>query len=508
MRRFWVGFMLFWAVLLLVVSSFATWIHSTVISTSGFVGLTTDVLESPEVQNALAEKITAEIFAQPQVEQAVAEVIPDPLKQFQGPIVSGAEAALQQGILFVAGSEVLGNLLEGEIERMHDELVNGQDVTIGLSDVAAALGLTDKGGIVGSAANLIPSDFGTITVLSKQDYPWIYQIIDVLKSLWLWFLIAALALFAGAIAVSRRRRKTIYTAGLSILIVYIVLIVALQIGRSFALGSLPSDVSQGAADSIVDIVLGGLRSLFIWMALIGLGVFVVGLAWGHAGIIPATRRYWSRARENIKDKRARKQLGLAEAEGRELTEEEAAVAAAATTDMSRWARFRANVGEFAEELEIAEHIQTAANYVDGQIRMLRGVGVIAAALIVLLWPGATATVVIWIGALLVLYLGALEILAGRAEARASEAQMDAQVAIEAAASPGGAAATQAQATPDTEAETEPALPKSEAKVDEEPEPKIADPEERMRLLRELGDLKKDGVLDDDEFATEKARVLG
>jgi hypothetical protein len=49
----------------------------------------------------------------------------------------------------------------------------------------------------------------------------------------------------------------------------------------------------------------------------------------------------------------------------------------------------------------------------------------------------------------------------------------------------------------------------------EPEPQYAEPEERsaapakdrLQQLKELGDLKAQGVLTEDEFATEKAKIL-
>ncbi|MBB5082006.1 SHOCT domain-containing protein [Nonomuraea endophytica] len=41
----------------------------------------------------------------------------------------------------------------------------------------------------------------------------------------------------------------------------------------------------------------------------------------------------------------------------------------------------------------------------------------------------------------------------------------------------------------------------------QPQAPSTDPAERMRLLRELGQMKADGLLTEEEFAAEKARIL-
>ncbi|WP_327090240.1 SHOCT domain-containing protein [Nonomuraea sp. NBC_01738] len=47
-----------------------------------------------------------------------------------------------------------------------------------------------------------------------------------------------------------------------------------------------------------------------------------------------------------------------------------------------------------------------------------------------------------------------------------------------------------------------------AQVQAQPPPAPgASPEDRMRLLRELGQMKADGLLSNEEFAAEKARIL-
>jgi len=164
--------------------------------------------------------------------------------------------------------------------------------------------------------------------------------------------------------------------------------------------------------------------------------------------------------------------------------------------------------------------------VRARLRPARWTGIVLGALVLLFWPAPTLSVLIWIVAIVALYLGALEWLQGRApaaavaeappvavpagrqELRAAPAtpqpRVPANHQVDAAlAGAGTRAAVPAVVVP---APDEPGRP-----VPEEPRPvppeRLIDLSQRLELAVRLGAARDAGVLTEDEFAREKARIL-
>jgi hypothetical protein len=177
------------------------------------------------------------------------------------------------------------------------------------------------------------------------------------------------------------------------------------------------------------------------------------------------------------------------------------------------------------------------SFVDAHYRPARWAGIALGAIVLLIWPSPTLSVLVWIVALVALYIGALEWLRSKAPAQtAREAVLEDVAAAEARAveqpagdlgpsapplplprppangalAPALTGARTAVASPgaDLSAETAPPSP---ARTLEEP---VLSPEVlsslsgRLDLLVRLGQAHEAGVLTEEEFAREKARLLG
>ncbi len=501
-RRFWVGVLVAIAMIATLFAGAAYWARDTIYDEDNFVDLAGEIVSNEAVINEIASVVTDQIFVQPQVEQAIVEVIPDPLKPFQGAIITGAKEGLKQGLLFVIATEFVQNAFDQQLRKVHTQITTGQSVTFGLDDVGAALSIDTNSGLLGDATSLIPDSFTSITVLTPEDAPWLYRLLDLLDGLWFWLALIVLAAYIAAIAVSRQRRKTVYSAAMAVAVGAIVMIIGIQIARAISLGALPSTVNQSAAETIIDLVISGLRGMYIWMAIIAFVIFAISLSWGKLGLVSAVSSSAKNARRSVRERRD--------------SEIEAAVADGAPVP-SRWERLRGGAAAFFADIELADRAESVADYVDGQIRMLRGVGVIVGALLVLLWPGVTVTVVTVIAALVILYIGALEIIGGRADeslaivAVAESTKADAEVtgATEADATvPVSTKSSESDRASDGDAD------EAQAKTDEvAAEPQRLDPQPddysaRLDLLTKLFEIRETGALTDKEYRAEKSRVLG
>ena len=138
-------------------------------------------------------------------------------------------------------------------------------------------------------------------------------------------------------------------------------------------------------------------------------------------------------------------------------------------------------------------------------------GIAVAAVVLLFWPDPTLSVLVWIGALVALYLGAVEWLRDQAPEPAPDAAVPA-----AGRGPGGR-------RPVPRPGRAPA--RGERSSPPAPAPCLAPPtatlvrlrsrrrrcrevDERLDLLVRLGAARDAGVLTDDEFSREKSRLLG
>jgi len=486
-RKFGVGALLFVAALCTVLAVVVAWARDKVVPTESFVATADAVIEQPAVQQRIANEITTQVFAQQQVQEAIAEVIPERLAAFEGPIVSAAKSGLTQALLFVLGSQAFEKVFDGALTSMHEDLVNGQDLQLSLSDAQGLFGNGALAGRVSQVESLIPDKFTSITVLQKSQAPYLYQAFDLLQSVPAWLWIIALVLFALALVVSRDRRGTLMSGALTIAVLGLLLVLAGVVGRQIALGSLPAGANPDVFKSTLDIVVSGLRSSVIWTVVIAVVVAVVAFAWGRLGLVRAIRRAGSAASEKAhaaSDRRA--EARVAEGAGGDEAVPEPAPA-------THW---RTALGErlaaFWHEWEVERRLAEAGVVVRRNLRAWNAGGVIAAAVLLLVWPTPTTKVVIWMVALAGVYLGVLQLLTGLADKRIPEVAEAVVVApAPVAPEPAGTGLLDVSAE---EAEGPPA--------------EVLSQDERLDALMKLGKVRDAGILSDEEFEREKTRILG
>ena len=63
MRTFFAGLLLTVGILLLPLADIGVWVQRQLVPTDAFLDMTSEVLDEPEVQQALAERITEELVA-------------------------------------------------------------------------------------------------------------------------------------------------------------------------------------------------------------------------------------------------------------------------------------------------------------------------------------------------------------------------------------------------------------------------------------------------------------
>ncbi|MFT3852212.1 MAG: hypothetical protein QM733_05680 [Ilumatobacteraceae bacterium] len=152
-------------VLLLVVSTVAVWASATVLRRERAAAIVGDALAEPEVQAALADRITTEVANAIDLPSLVTQLLPSDLGRFGSMIAAGAQEAVERALTNLLGQEQVQQLLVTIVEKAHDAamhllegggFVDGVTVQNGvvtlnlLPLVDDALALVQKTGLLGS----------------------------------------------------------------------------------------------------------------------------------------------------------------------------------------------------------------------------------------------------------------------------------------------------------------------------------------------------------------------
>jgi hypothetical protein len=301
-----VGVLLVLGFLLVPVSGLAVWTRNTLLNSDRYVETVAPLSNSQPVVDDVAAAITNEIFAQVDVETLLQENLPPKLTFAAGPIAGQVKSAtnslvvkaletdqfdaLWRAVNRQASASVVA-ILTGTDASTVLQVKNGQvllDLSPILADVKSRL--TAQG--VSIAASL-PTTAPDVTLpVANIDYlVQARQLVKLLNTL-AWLLpVLALLCFAGAIALSRNRRRTLITSALLVSGAALLMGLALGVGRAAYLDAATSEVvsEQTAAvvfDTLVRFLRNGLRVFF----LLGLVVAFAAAVTGDAAWATSLRR--------------------------------------------------------------------------------------------------------------------------------------------------------------------------------------------------------------------------
>jgi hypothetical protein len=513
MRRFVTGLLILVSALTLVLASTSLWTRRNVINTPVFVSNVQTMVDLPPVEARINERVTTTVMADPRVQNAIDQavaVLPERLQQFRPTVENGAASLVSAGVLQLLTTDPFRPLTTAALTSAHDQLVNGQPVEFTLGQAKARVPDSLRDGIAGQVLDLLPNDVG-VTILTPADAPRIYNAVDLLRSVWWWLGLVALGTLAGALGVSRHRRGTLRAWAVTTTVLTLLVLLGLRVARGFLLPQARPE-NREAVGAMYDFLAGSLRSWTLWLLGAALLVLVLTLVWGRLGIVAGVLRGVAFARAQLRTRRDARAVTAAEpgtpSGGRTVPVAD-----------ETWTRRTAAWWEgFAEGLDLPDRTARVGARVRAHLGPARWAGIAIGAVVLLFWPAPTLSVLIWIVALVALYLGALEWL----QARAPESAPD---AVEARA-PGNGAPVPAAAvvlaprrgsTNSEPANSEPANsePANSEPANSEPLVSAAlTPEAittlggRLDLLVRLGAARDAGVLTDEEFRTEKGRLLG
>jgi hypothetical protein len=285
------------AALLMTPAAVAYWGQRTLNDTQRYVDTVGPLVESPEVQDAIATTVTDAIEAQVDVEAIIndvfAGVITDRprLQRLVGPLAGAINGLIDREVrAFVAtdtfadiwvrintrAQQTLVRVLEGDDSGAVS--LQGDQVVLDVSEVIAQVQqrLVDRGLTI--VENIPIPDVDKQIVL--MDAPQLQQartIYAFANPVARWLILVVAALFLAAFLLSRRRPRMTVTIGLVLAANALLVALALSVGRQLFINELAGTVFGPASSVFYDTLLAYLERG--WQVFLWLGVILVVVGW-------------------------------------------------------------------------------------------------------------------------------------------------------------------------------------------------------------------------------------
>jgi hypothetical protein len=272
---------------LLFFAVFAVWLDRQALHTDDWVETSTELLEDPDIQDAVADFLVEELFTAVDVEAELGKVLPEPAKPLAGPAAGGIRELAGRTAHEALESPRVQRLWADANRAAHEELLallgGGGDV-ISAEDGAVTLDLetlvTQLAARVGiDVAGKVPPEIGEVEVLRSDQIEAAQEGADLLETV-AWILVfATLAIYALAIWLGRgRRREVIRAIGFGMIAAGVAVVAVRNVAGGVVVEELSSTAGiEPAAESTWRIATSLLAAS--GAAFIGYGVAVVLGAW-------------------------------------------------------------------------------------------------------------------------------------------------------------------------------------------------------------------------------------
>ncbi len=284
------------ACLLAVVSVVVVFARNQLLNTDSYVSTMAPLAANPAIQTQIATRVSENLVARTDLHQRVKDALPAKAGFLATPITSEVQKATYATTLKVvqspkfeqtwvtvnrAASKQLVNVLTGSSEGASVSTKDGK-ITIDLSKVEANVKeKLDAQGI--TVFDKVPAAKALNYVLfQSKDLVRIQKLVNFLNKLAIALPIITLLLFAGAVVLTRNRRKGLVRAATGLAISMALILVLYRVVLNHYIAGVHSPQSPEAQTALLDTVTATLRDavwiILIVAALIAIGAVVAGNA--------------------------------------------------------------------------------------------------------------------------------------------------------------------------------------------------------------------------------------
>ncbi|MFF0555628.1 hypothetical protein [Streptomyces sp. NPDC004266] len=295
-RSFFAALLIVIGCVLVPLGLVASWTSDIVGDTDRYVQTVKPLASDPDVQAAVANRVTNAVMEHIDLPSLLEGVAPDQrplaekaLGKLGGSLQSAVASFVHDRAQDIVASPEFETIWTNANRAIHtslDRALTGSDegavkietntVTIDLAPVIERV----KERLVASGFDVaakIPEIHTDFTVVKSDDIGKVKTAFSLLQAMGMWLPVIAVLLVAGGVLLSVHRRRTLVAAALGVAVAAIVLGAGLTVFRTVYLNALPATVSPAAAGSVYDTLVRFLRTSVRVFAT--LGVLIALAAW-------------------------------------------------------------------------------------------------------------------------------------------------------------------------------------------------------------------------------------
>jgi hypothetical protein len=288
-------------VVILLVGSLTVWVKRQATDTESWVNASTQLLEDPEIREALSVYIVDELYRNVDVQGRLEQRLPPDLDGLSAPLAGALRSPAEQAVDRILQRPRVQALWENVNRAAHtslmrileDETREGVSTAGGVVTLDLRVFLVNVGDELGFGEQLdarLPEDAGQITVLESDELETAQTALQAIKTLSWLVIFAALAAFAGALALARDRRRLLRTIGALFVLVGILLLVIRRAAGSYVVDALAEgELVQDAVGSSWLIGTSLLAEIAWALIVYGVVVFVGAFLAGPADVARSVR---------------------------------------------------------------------------------------------------------------------------------------------------------------------------------------------------------------------------
>jgi hypothetical protein len=309
-RRRTVKALLALGALLAFLSVFSIWVERQALDTGEWVNTSGHLIRNQTIRTALGEYMVEQLYENVDVEKKVEEVLeelPGKAKELAGPAATGLRQVAVPGVEKILETGTAQSLWETANRTAHEQLIavledKKESVDTANGEVKLNLGslLTNLAGQVGlgkSLAEQLPPDAGQITILKSEQLKTAQDIVIAIKGLALLLSILTFLVFGLAIYLTQGGRWiTVLFSGVALIVAALLVLVLRQVAGGIVVDQL---VKQDNIKPAAEVAWSISTSLMVSVAttIIIVGVFFAAAGWlsSPTGAARGTRRVFAPA---------------------------------------------------------------------------------------------------------------------------------------------------------------------------------------------------------------------
>lgn len=289
--------------ILAFLSVFAIWVERQALNTNDWVETSGRLIQNERIRSAVGSYLVDQLYANVDVEKELEGILPGETKQLAGPVSGGLRQVAGSGAEEVLKSSTAQELWKDANRAAHEQLLavlenKKEAVSTANGEVTLNLGglvtnLADQVGIGTQLAEKLPPDAGQITILRSDQLKTAQDIVVGIKGLALLFSLLTLLCLGLAVYLSKAGRwVTVLFCGIGLVAAGFAAIVFRSVAGGIVVNQLVSEESvKPAAEAAWSIGTSLMISISTTLIVFGVLVGVAGWLGSPTGSARETRRF-------------------------------------------------------------------------------------------------------------------------------------------------------------------------------------------------------------------------